>query len=731
MNWLAKIFKSVGTAKQVIKDHAEDFDNTKLLGRDMYDVLDKKAKTVRGRDIWPVTSDQPRSPGPFERDPRDAGHTPGGRSRPGNSGAETSRRTEADLVVDVGAASPNKANEEGTYSFEPLSVLNLVAYQKAKVETDHNNLHSAVKGLKLVEIEQKQMPFGGQNCKFSDKFGENYIGQSNSVIHQGFKKRIHGNPLSKESPKVTKPRGERKRGIESGNSRNVDKTSSGGCRSKTCIQKRPVSEFFICSTEKRRRTETNLQPEKPKQVRGIQSLQNGRVSSSKNHPKTKRLHVQGRSERRIFLCTNKPRSEEIPQICMAGGDPTVQKSTIWLGMRSIGLHQNYETPNRSIAAGRGTPRYLPGRHSDNEPIKRGINARQGFPDSPTSPSRVGDKLEKISHTTKPSNRILGIRTRLQGDGSITAKAKSRQNYSKMSRRPKFGPSYNTRTGKFGWVLKLDRRSSDPSSPLYSRTANASNKMPIEVSNLQHLDSLTKLMQIRDPMVDSKIESVEWETNSNHGTPITIGNGCIEDGMGVSLPNSESEDGGGGPWTKQEQEMHINALEMKAAGIAIKSVTRDKQNMHIHLKMDNVTAVTYLNKMGGTHSHTLNQIAKEILEYCTGKQIIITAEYLSGSQNQLADWESRNVKEISINSWRLNPKIFNQINKVMGPIMLDLFADRWSAQVPSYVSWDKDPLAVSTDAFLTNWGENKKADAFPPFCLIARCLSKIQKEGERS
>ena len=198
------------------------------------------------------------------------------------------------------------------------------------------------------------------------------------------------------------------------------------------------------------------------------------------------------------------------------------------------------------------------------------------------------------------------------------------------------------------------------------------------------------------------------------------------GWGLVMPNSESEDGG--PWTKQEQEMHINALEMKAAGIAIKSVTRDKQNMHVHLKMDNVTAVTYLNKMGGTHSHTLNQSAKEILEYCMGKQIIITAEYLPGSQNQIADWESRNVKEISINSWRLNPKIFNQINKVMGPIMLDLFADRWSAQVPSYVSWDKDPLAVSTDAFLTNWGKNKKAYAFPHFASLRDVSPKFRGRG---
>ena len=114
-----------------------------------------------------MTSDEPRSPGPFGRDPRDAGHTPGGRSRPRNSGAETSRRTEADLVVGIGAASPNKANEEGTYSFELLSVLNLVAYQKAKVETDHNNLDSAVKRPKISGNRDIDMCF--RRIKFRHK----------------------------------------------------------------------------------------------------------------------------------------------------------------------------------------------------------------------------------------------------------------------------------------------------------------------------------------------------------------------------------------------------------------------------------------------------------------------------------------------------------------------------------------------------------------------------------
>ena len=112
-----------------------------------------------------------------------------------------------------------------------------------------------------------------------------------------------------------------------------------------------------------------------------------------------------------------------------------------------------------------------------------------------------------------------------------------------------------------------------------------------------------------------------------------------------------------------------------------------------------------------------------------KRIVVTAEYLPGKENCIADWESRHVEEVSINCWRLNPTIFNQINKTMGPITLDLFADRWNAQVQNYISWREDPLAISTDAFLSQWEEG--AYAFPPFCMIPRCLSKLQREGGRS
>ena len=143
-------------------------------------------------------------------------------------------------------------------------------------------------------------------------------------------------------------------------------------------------------------------------------------------------------------------------------------------------------------------------------------------------------------------------------------------------------------------------------------------------------------------------------------------------------------------------------------------------------MDNVTEVTYVNKMGGTKSPILIEIAKDLLEYCLAKKITLTAEHLPGFLNKTTDWESRNVSTISTNSWRLNPQIFTRIDLQWCPLEMDLFADRLSAQTEKYMSWKPNPFAVGTDAFLKNW-EGMEAYAFPPFCLIQRCVAKVQKD----
>ena len=77
--------------------------------------------------------------------------------------------------------------------------------------------------------------------------------------------------------------------------------------------------------------------------------------------------------------------------------------------------------------------------------------------------------------------------------------------------------------------------------------------------------------------------------------------------------------------------------------AILAFTKDKSVTAIHLQIDNMIALSYLVKIGGTRSPELLQVANEICEYLLANRIAVTAEYLPSSLNIQADWQSRNWK----------------------------------------------------------------------------------------
>lgn len=55
---------------------------------------------------------------------------------------------------------------------------------------------------------------------------------------------------------------------------------------------------------------------------------------------------------------------------------------------------------------------------------------------------------------------------------------------------------------------------------------------------------------------------------------------------------------GGPWTGEEQQHSINYLELLAAFLGLQTFVASKKDIAILLRLDNVTAIAYLNKMGG-------------------------------------------------------------------------------------------------------------------------------------
>ena len=96
----------------------------------------------------------------------------------------------------------------------------------------------------------------------------------------------------------------------------------------------------------------------------------------------------------------------------------------------------------------------------------------------------------------------------------------------------------------------------------------------------------------------------------------------------------------GRWLENEKTRHINCLELEAAKLGLQSLCKDETNVHIHLQLDNVTAVAFINNMGGTHSLICNRVAREIWLWCIPKNIWLNATHIPGIKNDTADRLSR-------------------------------------------------------------------------------------------
>ena len=72
----------------------------------------------------------------------------------------------------------------------------------------------------------------------------------------------------------------------------------------------------------------------------------------------------------------------------------------------------------------------------------------------------------------------------------------------------------------------------------------------------------------------------------------------------------------------------------------------------------MTATAYLNNMGGMRSHSCNEIAIEIWEWCKDRNIWLTAAHLLGTQNGKAYRMSRKLNDNI--EWMLDRTMFKSI-----------------------------------------------------------------------
>lgn len=226
-----------------------------------------------------------------------------------------------------------------------------------------------------------------------------------------------------------------------------------------------------------------------------------------------------------------------------------------------------------------------------------------------------------------------------------------------------------------------------------------------------------------------INELQWWINigSQSNNPIRIFSDDLEifsdaskTGWGAACNGERTH----GFWSETEKSESINMLELMAVLFGLRCFAKDKTNCQILLRIDNTTAISYVNRMGGVQLQKLSNLAKKIWKWCEARNIWIFASYISSRENVEADEESRKLKGNT--EFQMSVEGFKLIVDTFGNPDIDLFASRTNAKCKKYISWKKDPHSVAVDAFTISW-QGYFFYAFPPFALILRILQKIQND----
>ena len=202
---------------------------------------------------------------------------------------------------------------------------------------------------------------------------------------------------------------------------------------------------------------------------------------------------------------------------------------------------------------------------------------------------------------------------------------------------------------------------------------------------------------------SKSDLQWWITHTHttfnlvsHGSPsVTIYSEASLSGWGGVLNDVST----GGLFSEDEQTNHINYLEILACFLTLQPFCSSLRDCHIKVMIDNTTAISYINNMGG-RTIQCNQLTRKLCLWCIERNLWITATHIPGKLNVLADNEYRHTFHDT--EWKLDPAVFKRVSVFWGKPSIDLFASRLNFRLRPFVSWKPDPQAFAIDAFSISW-----------------------------
>ena len=167
---------------------------------------------------------------------------------------------------------------------------------------------------------------------------------------------------------------------------------------------------------------------------------------------------------------------------------------------------------------------------------------------------------------------------------------------------------------------------------------------------------------------------------------------------------------------------INQRELLAVERGFRALCTCLEGRVVAVFSDNMTAVAYLRRQGGTLFPALNVVAQRALRWAEQLNIILMPQFVPGRNNVVADALSR-PDQVLGSEWMLHQDVFNWLCQCW-PVTIDLFASSLSHRCSVYFAPVSDSMAAGTDAILQSW-DSLQAYAFPPFAMIGQVLAKVR------
>ena len=153
----------------------------------------------------------------------------------------------------------------------------------------------------------------------------------------------------------------------------------------------------------------------------------------------------------------------------------------------------------------------------------------------------------------------------------------------------------------------------------------------------------------------------------------------------------------GMWSEQEQGQSSTFRELKAIHNVTESYAPLLAYGKVKLFSDSQGACTIVDE--GSPKLILHQLAIDIFVLALHNDITLFRQWIPRSENERADIIS---KFLDKDDWKINPMIFDQLNRLCGSHTVDRFSSHYNNQIQRFNSRFASPGCEAVDALAQNW-----------------------------